>query len=93
MERAGKVQVLLFLTGVGVFITKWGLESVFIEDPDIYAVGRFQMIASIYGVTALYALWKMFKPPWMHLPEYSKSKYHPGAGFHESWWYLKKKKK
>ena len=93
VEKGQKIQVLIGLTGVGVMIAKWGLDTVFIQSPEMFAVGRFNFVASCYGVAVLYSLWEMFKPPWMHLPDYCKSKYHSGAGFQESLWYLMKKKK
>lgn len=59
----------------------------------MFAVGRFNFVVAVYGVVVLYSLWKMFMPSWVRIPEYSESKYHPGAGFAEYWNKMRKKKK
>lgn len=91
MEKGTKVQVLCGLVGGWLVVFGWA-RSYWLSDTMNLAAGRISFVVSIYLVVFLYACWKMFIPSWVKIPEYSESKYHPGAGFAEHWYKQRKKK-
>ena len=72
MDNKTRIRVTLGLGTVGLILGIWAYNKMPLEGA---TKGRVYFVLGLYGVALLYALWEMFKPSGVRLPEYNEDNF------------------